>query len=101
MRKVGELLREQREIKGLLLRQVAAKLDLDQAILSKIERGERRATKEQIVALACFYKLDEKHLMAERLSNKVVERIENEDTAIEALKIAERKMNYLKKNENG
>ena len=49
---VGELLREKREEKGLLLRHVSAELDIDTAILSKIERSERKATKEQIVKLA-------------------------------------------------
>ena len=36
----GEILRESREKKGLLLRQVAALLEMDTAILSKVERGE-------------------------------------------------------------
>jgi len=34
----GQILWEEREKKGLLLRQVAAMLDIDTAILSKIER---------------------------------------------------------------
>ena len=45
---IGEILRKRREEKGLLLRQVAALLDVDTAILSKIERGERKAKKEQM-----------------------------------------------------
>lgn len=41
----GEYLREQRENIGLPLRKVAAELDIDTSILSKIERNEREATK--------------------------------------------------------
>lgn len=34
---LGQTLRKQRETKGLLLRQVAASLDIDTALLSKFE----------------------------------------------------------------
>jgi len=44
----GEFLREQRENKGLPLRKVAAELDIDTSILSKIERNEREATKDML-----------------------------------------------------
>ncbi|MGF1637099.1 MAG: helix-turn-helix domain-containing protein [Cyclobacteriaceae bacterium] len=44
----GEYLREQRDNKGLPLRKVAAELDIDTSILSKIERNEREATKEML-----------------------------------------------------
>ena len=37
MESVGQILRAKRESLGLLLRQVAAQLDIDQAILSKID----------------------------------------------------------------
>lgn len=48
MNSFGEYLREQRENKGLPLRKVAAELDIDTSILSKIERNEREATKEML-----------------------------------------------------
>lgn len=44
----GEYLREQRENLGLPLRKVAAELDIDTSILSKIERNEREATKDML-----------------------------------------------------
>jgi transcriptional regulator with XRE-family HTH domain len=55
----GEYLREQRENKGLPLRKVAAELDIDTSILSKIERNEREATKEM---LPIFSRVLERHL---------------------------------------
>lgn len=90
MKKVGERLREQRELKGLLLRQVAAKLEMDQALLSKVERGERKATKEQIVALAKFYGLDVKELQVQFLSEKILLEYGNEPNLLEALRIVDR-----------
>jgi len=41
VKKIGQVLRELRESKGLLLRQVGAELSIDPTILSKIERNGR------------------------------------------------------------
>jgi transcriptional regulator with XRE-family HTH domain len=49
MKTLGEKLRELRENSALLLREVAAKLEVDPSLLSKIERGDKRATWEQVV----------------------------------------------------
>jgi transcriptional regulator with XRE-family HTH domain len=52
MNSFGEYLRNRREQLGLPLRKVAAELDIDTSILSKIERSERVATKEMLPTLA-------------------------------------------------
>jgi len=52
MKTFGEYIRKSREEIGLPLRKVAAALDIDTSILSKIERNERRATIEMIPILA-------------------------------------------------
>jgi len=52
MKTFGEYIRKSRENKGLPLRKVAAVLDIDTSILSKIERNERRATIEMIPIFA-------------------------------------------------
>ncbi len=52
MNTFGEYIRKSREELGLPLRKVAAALDIDTSILSKIERNERRATVEMIPILA-------------------------------------------------
>ncbi len=52
MNSFGEYLRSRREELGLPLRKVAAELDIDTSILSKIERSERVATKEMLPTLA-------------------------------------------------
>ena len=51
---IGAILRELREIKGLLLREVGAKLSIDPALLSKIEQDKRMPTKDQVRSLANF-----------------------------------------------
>ena len=52
MNTFGEYLRNRREQLGLPLRRVAAELDIDTSILSKIKRSERTATKEMLPILA-------------------------------------------------
>jgi transcriptional regulator with XRE-family HTH domain len=96
MKSLGEKLRELREIRGLLLREVAAQLEIDPSLLSKIERADKRATREQIVHLAKMYEADEKDLMVSYLSERVIYQVEDEDLAIEALKEAEEMIKYKK-----
>ncbi len=93
----GKKIRYIRESKYLLLRQVAAAIEIDQALLSKIERGERIATKNQVKALASFFKIDEKELLTLWLGEKIAYEILGEDVANDALKVAEEKIQYLRK----
>ncbi len=94
MQTIGKLLRKLRENEGYPLRKVAAYLDIDQAILSKIERGQRKLTKEQVMKLADFFNYDEKVMLVTFLSDRIMYEIGNEDYAKEALKAAEEKIEY-------
>lgn len=91
---IGEALRSLREERNLPLRKVAASLDIDQSFLSKIERGEKTATREQIVKLSKIYDVDEDSLLVQYLSDKVVYELKGEDLAQDALKVAEKKIRY-------
>jgi len=51
MNKIGDFIRAKGEEKELLLRHLAAQLDTDTAYLNGMERGERRAKREQVVQL--------------------------------------------------
>jgi transcriptional regulator with XRE-family HTH domain len=93
----GSLIRIAREDKGLLLRQVAAELEIDQAIISKFERNERNPTKEQVLKFAKFYQINEDILLIEWLSDKVIAYLRDENLAIEVLKAAKRKIKYKSK----
>ena len=101
MLSIGEQIRKLREDQGLPLRKVAAELDIDQSILSKIERGERNASKEQIIQIARIFKVDEKELLINYLSDRVLYDLKNEDLATDALKVAEKKIKYMTKKQNG
>jgi len=96
--KIGEKLRKLREEKELPLRRVAAVIDIDVAILSKMERGERRLTKEIVQKLANFYNYDQEELLVLYLSEKVLYEIGDEDLALKALQVAEEQIKYQKNN---
>ena len=93
----GNRIKQLREQQELPLRTVAAYLDIDEAILSKIEHGHRKATREQVVQLAKYFKADEKDLLVVWLSDKLADEIQDEDLASQALKAAQKKVDFLKK----
>lgn len=98
MKKFGDIIRKKREEKGMLLRQLAALIDMDTAILSKVERGERKARKELVEKIAKALDLDKKELMIEYLSEIIAYEIIDEDSAMDVLKVAEDKIKYIRKN---
>ncbi len=91
---IGDKLRKLREENELPLRKVAALVDIDVAILSKMERGERRLTKEIVQKLAKLYKHDTEELLVLYLSDKVLYEIGEEDLALKALQVAEEQIKY-------
>ena len=95
---IGDKLRKLREGKELPLRKVAALLNIDVAILSKMERGERRLKKEIVSKLAKIYGHDADELQVLFLSDRILYEVQDEEFGIEALKVAEKKMNYLNRN---
>ena len=98
MDSLGETIRKLREREELPLRTVAAFLDIDQAILSKIERGQRKATRDQVVKLAVYFKVKENDLLIAWLSDKLIYEVEDEEVALKALQVAEERVKYITKN---
>lgn len=96
MKTLGQKIRQYRESRGLLLRQVAAAIEIDQAILSKIERGERIATKNQIISLEKYFGVKKDELLTDWLGEKIAYVILNEEKiAKEVLRVAEETFLYL------
>ena len=97
MESLGDTIRKLREEQELPLRTVAAYLDVDQAILSKFERGQRKPTREQVISLAKFFKVSERKLLVQWLSDKLMYELEDEAMALDALHLAEEKVKYQRK----
>ncbi len=92
----GETIRKLREDRALPLRTVAAFLDIDQAILSKVERGQRKASRDQVIKLAGYFKVKENDLLVSWLSDKLLYEVADEEMALKALQAAEQKLRYRK-----
>lgn len=97
MESFAEKAKRLRKEKGVPLRVVAAWLNIDQAILSKIENGKRSATRKNVSRLAKYYKVNEEELVISWLSDKLLYEVENEEFALKAIKVAEEKIAYRKK----
>jgi transcriptional regulator with XRE-family HTH domain len=95
---IGERLRKLREKESFSLREVSSRIGIDNSLLGKIERNERQPTREQIKHIAEFFKIDEKLLIKELLSDQFAYRIMQEEADIDTLKVAEDKVEYLKAN---
>ena len=72
MKTFGEYIRKSREDIGLPLRKVAAALDIDTSILSKIERNERRATTKMIPILAETLEKPEKEVGIQFIKSAII-----------------------------
>ena len=83
----GRQIRNLREQKGLLQRQVANKLEMDTPMLSKIEHGERNARRDQVKTLSKIFNVPEEDLIALWLADKVFDVIKGEDAALKALSV--------------
>jgi len=74
----AERIKRLREERQLLQRQLAAVLEIDTPMYSKIERGDRRAKREQIPIIAKILQTDEKELLSLWLADQVTEVVEND-----------------------
>lgn len=96
MQKLGDLIRSEREKRKLLLREASALLEIDQAIISKIERNRRKATKEQVLKFSDIYKIEKEELLTIWLADKIYILVSEEEQALKALKVAEKEIKYQK-----
>lgn len=95
MESLGDIIKKLRVEQKMPLRTVAAYLDIDQAILSKIERGQRKISRELVVKLAQYYKVEQESLLIAWLSDKLVYEVGDEDLGLKALQVAEEHVAYI------
>ena len=93
----GQYIKDLRTRRGFTLTQLAAKLDIDSANLSKIENGKREFDEKRLPKLCKIFKLDKTQMTKELLSEKIAKSVyeKNLDTTI--LSLAEQKINYMVK----
>ena len=90
---IGNKIKELRNKHEVLQRQLAAYLEIDTPMFSKIERGDRRAKRSQVILLAKYFHINENEMLTLWLADKVLDTLEGEDElCLDALDIAKRKL---------
>lgn len=96
----GYHIKKLRESKSLLQRQLASVLEIDTPMFSKIERGERKAKRSQVVKLAEILDVDEHELLTLWLSDQVLEIVKGEEFADKVLNESLKNLKSLKEVNN-
>ncbi|MEC4114959.1 helix-turn-helix transcriptional regulator [Myroides pelagicus] len=93
----GLIIKELRNKEGLTLTELAAKLKLDSANLSKIENNKREFDEKRLELLADIFKIDLEYLKTEYYSDRLAKIVVRSNCSLEVFKMAENKMGYFKK----
>ncbi|HMN18503.1 MAG TPA: helix-turn-helix transcriptional regulator [Ignavibacteriaceae bacterium] len=100
METFGQYIRRLRNSAGYTLTQLAAKLEMDSANLSKIENGKRIFDEKKLELLAKIFSLNNTDLKNEYYAEKIAISLMGNNVSPKSLKIAEQKIKYLKNNKN-
>jgi len=94
MNSFKEMITTARLANGMMVREVANALEIDQSLISRFEKGGRKPTQEQVVKLAELYNINEKRLMIAWLTEKIVYDLQDQEYGLEALMLAEERVVY-------
>jgi transcriptional regulator with XRE-family HTH domain len=95
---LGQYLRELRKEKGQTLHQVSKGTDIDSPLLSKLERGERLPTLDQLKRLSKFYKVSEASLKVKHTAEKILKEYGANDITYLAIQLVNKQLApYVKK----
>ena len=87
---LGQKIKELRLENGVLQRQLASLLEIDTPMFSKIERGDRRAKRTQVIQIAKYFNVDERELLTLWVADKVLDAVEDEnELRYDAIKVAQ------------
>ena len=78
-------------------RELAAKLDIGEGFLSKVENDQKLLKREDLLKLSQIFNIEHSELETLWLANKVYDLIKDENQGLSALKAAEDQMKYRKK----
>ena len=87
---LGPKIKELRLENGVLQRQLASLLEIDTPMFSKIERGDRRAKRTQVIQIANYFNVDETELLTLWVADKVLDAVEDEEAVrLDAIRVAQ------------
>lgn len=86
---LGQKLRQLREDKGLMQREVGAQIEVDGAMISKVENGDKRINRNHLPTLSHFLNIDIEELQILWLADKVRSILKDELSPMEVLNIVQ------------
>lgn len=93
---IGQKIREYRESKGLLQRQMAAALEVDTAYISRIESNEKPLSKNHLKKISALLEIPEEEITTIWLADRIISIIEEEKYQVNALKLALTQLDHEK-----
>ena len=94
MNQFGIKIKELRIKQGLLQKHIASSLNIDTPMLSKIERGERKAKREQIEIFSQILSFNKDDLLSLWLADQICYIVRDENVALKAIHVAEKEIKY-------
>ena len=92
----GNTIRELRDDNGVLQRQLSALLEIDTTMFSKLECGDRRAKRAQVIKLAEHLHQAEHEMLTLWLADKVLDAVDGEqELSSQAIEIAQKQIKEL------
>lgn len=85
---IGSYIKSLRVSKGMAQRQIADELGVDITYVSRMERNEKPVSRNHIKKLSELYEVEEKDLMPLWLADKVLQVVDDEQCAPDALTLA-------------
>ncbi|MEX2596829.1 MAG: Fic family protein [Salibacteraceae bacterium] len=95
MKSTSQILQLSRKNLGIKLKEAAALSGIDQALISKYEHGKRLPSDAHLKSFADAYNIDFSTLEELKLSDKIYEMLRYNQNALEVLRLAESRIEYL------
>lgn len=100
MSTLGDYIRQLRKQKDETLHQISMGTDIDMPMLSKIERGERLPTKEQLKKISQYFKISEKDLNVKYVAEKILKDHGKNKITYEAIQLVTEQLALYLKDQN-
>lgn len=85
----AEKIKQLRDFRQMPQRQIAAALEIDTATYCKIEKGDRRAKREQVFILSELFECKHNELLNIWLADQIYDVVKNENEVSEVLNIVQ------------
>lgn len=90
---LGNKIKELREKKGLMQREVGSIINVDGAFISKIESGEKQISRHHLPTLSNYFSVNIEELETLWLADKIYNIIKNEPLGFKALQFIQSNIN--------